>query len=92
LGGSTVVWDWWYESASSGVGRVRTDRWDSRAAEREVTRDAEDPRPVLLVLVIAFGRGENGGRVVFVYPLAREAEGRESTLEYEVRRCILEIE
>jgi hypothetical protein len=58
---------WWYESASSGVGRVRTDRWDSKAAEREVTRDAEDPRPVLLVLVIALGRGENGGRVVLVY-------------------------
>jgi hypothetical protein len=32
-----------------------------------VTRDAEDPRPVLLVLVIALGRGENGGRVVLVY-------------------------
>jgi hypothetical protein len=39
---------------------------DSSAAEREVTRDAEDPRPVLFVLVIAFGSGEKGGRVVFV--------------------------
>jgi hypothetical protein len=77
---------WWYESASSGVGRVRTDRWDSRAAEREVTRDAEDPRPVLLVLVIAFGRGEKGGRVVLVCPLAPAAKGREGTLEYEGRK------
>lgn len=40
---------------------------ERRAAESEVTRDAEDPRPVLLVEVIAFGRGENGSRVVFVY-------------------------
>jgi hypothetical protein len=74
---------WWYESASSGVGRVRTDRWDSRAAEREVTRDAEDPSPVLLVLVIAFGRGEKGGRFVLVYLSARVIAGRESTPRYE---------
>lgn len=43
-----------------------------------MTRDAEDPRPVLLVLVIAFGSGEKGVSVVFVYSLARAAEGRES--------------
>ena len=54
--------------------------WDSRAAEREVTSDAEDPRPVLLVFVIAFGRGEKGGRVVLVYQSARAARGRESVL------------
>jgi hypothetical protein len=52
-----------------------------------VTRDAEDPRPVLLVLVIAFGRGENGGRVVLVYVSARAAEGRES-IQYEGRDSI----
>ena len=53
---------------------MRTDRWDSSAAEREVTSDAEDPRPVLLVLVIAFGRGEKGERVVLVCPLAQAPE------------------
>jgi len=55
---------------------VRTDRWDSKAAEREVTSDAEDPRPVLLVLVIAFGRGEKGERVVLVCPLAQAPSGQ----------------
>lgn len=67
---------WWYESASDGVGRVRTDKWDSKAAEREVTSDADEPRPVLFVLLIAFGRGEKGGRVVLVYCVSSRSRYR----------------
>ena len=40
-----------------------------------MTSDAEDPRPVLLVLVIAFGRAEKGERVVLVCPLAQALKG-----------------
>jgi len=54
-----------------------------------VTSDADEPRPVLLVFVIAFGRGEKGGRVVLVYPSARAAAGRERSLEDEVRKSLL---
>jgi hypothetical protein len=75
---------WWYESASAGVGRVKTDKWESSAAEREVTREAEEPRPVLLVLLIAFGSGEKGERVVLVY-LSADFEARQ--LSVFVRLC-----
>ena len=67
---------WWYESASAGVGRVKTSKWESKAAEREVTSEAEEPRPVLLVLLIALGRAENGERVVFVCILAHYPSSR----------------
>ena len=54
-----------------------------------MTSDADEPRPVLLVFVIAFGRGEKGGRVVLVYPLARAAAGRERSLEHKGRERLL---
>lgn len=37
------------------------------AAVRDVTKEAEDPSPVLLVDVMALGSGEKGERVVLVY-------------------------
>jgi hypothetical protein len=52
------------------VGSERILRCVRIAAEREVTSDADDPRPVLLVDWIGLGRGEKGNRVVFVYILA----------------------
>jgi len=58
--------EWWNASASEEEGREITPRWARRAAEREVTREADDPSPVLLVDWIGLGKGENGDRVVLV--------------------------
>lgn len=54
------------------------------AAESEVTSDADDPRPVLLVEVIAFGRGENGSNVVFVW-----GEGMSQLVPYQIGNVLL---
>lgn len=56
----------WKDSASDAEGIETTPKCERRAAESEVTREAEDPRPVLFVDVIALGKGEKGSRAVLV--------------------------